>query len=120
MRRRAALLVVLAGALVAAGGVALESRAVAERDAPSRVAALARTELADVPAPTAVSRTRDGSTREHDLRGEVAVALGLALALTLSGAWWIARERTARLHGSRALAPRRTRAPPWMPATVHP
>jgi hypothetical protein len=119
MRRRAVLLVVAAGALAAVGGAALSRAAVPGRDAPPSVAALARAELADVPAPSAIAGARDGIGRDHDVRRDVAVALAASLALTLAGAWWLGRERTARMRLPRPCTARRTRAPPRMPATVH-
>jgi hypothetical protein len=81
--------------------------------------ALARADVADVPASSALSRARDGIDRDHDTRREVATTLGVALVLTLAGAWWLARERTARFLHALPLAIRRTRAPPGMPATLH-
>jgi hypothetical protein len=47
------------------------------------------------------------------------VALGLALALTLAGGWWLTREHIARVRSELLLTIRRTRAPPGVPATVH-
>jgi hypothetical protein len=119
VRRRLALLTLLAGALVAAGGAALVSRAAAEHDVVTPATALARAELADVPAPVALTRVRDTLARDHDARRDVAVALGVALVLTLAGGWWLARERTARVHLAHPLATPRTRAPPRLPAIVH-
>ena len=118
MRRRLLLLALLAGGLATAGGAAFGNVAASNHDARVPATALARAELADVPAPTALSRVRDGFGREHDARRDVAAALGVALVLTLAGGWWLARERAARVRHARPLAIRRTRAPPGMPATV--
>jgi hypothetical protein len=119
MRRRALLLVLLVGGLAAVGGATLGSSAAHGRGLTPGVAALARADVADALAPTALSRDRDGLGRDHDTRRDVAAAIGIALVLTLAGGWWLARERAARVRHVRPLATRRTRAPPWMPATVH-
>jgi hypothetical protein len=118
MRRRLLLLALLAGGLTTAGGAALGNAAASGHDARFPTTALARAELADVPAPTALSRARDGLGREHDTRRDVTAALGVALVLTLAGGWWLARERAARVRHALPLTIRRTRAPPGMPHTV--
>ncbi len=119
MRRRAPLLAFLAGALVFAGGLALGSHAVVDHDTPLPTTALARAELADVPAPSALSRTRDDLGRDQDLRRDAAVTIAIGLTLTLAAGWWLARERRTRSHRALPFAILRTRAPPRMPAIVH-
>ena len=119
MRRPLLLLAVVVGALAAAGGAAFGSSVSSGHHATVAGPALARADVADVPAPTALSRTRDGLGRDHDTRRDVTAALGVALTLTLAGGWWLARERTARVRHAPPLATRRTRAPPGMPATLH-
>jgi hypothetical protein len=119
MRRRLLLLVLLAGGLATAGGATLSATAGSGPSGPVPATSFARAERADVPAPTALSRVRDGLGRDHDTRRDVAAALGVALVLTLAGGWWLARERAARVRHPRLLAARRTRAPPGMPATLH-
>jgi hypothetical protein len=119
MRRRALLVVLLAGAFAAAGGIALGSPPASSHDAPASPAAIGRADVADGPTPSALARTFEGLSRDHDTRGDVAVAIGIALALALAGGWWLARERAARHIWSELRAVRRTRAPPWTPATVH-
>ena len=118
MRRRLLLVALLAGGLAAAGAAAFGNATTSSLDARGSATALARAELADVPAPSALSRARDGLGREHDSRRDLAAALGVALVLTLAGGWWLARERAARVRHARPLAIRRTRAPPGMPITV--
>jgi hypothetical protein len=119
MRRRALLLAFLAGALAVAGGATLGADATPRNGMPLPTTALARAELADVPTPTALSRSRDDLGREQDTRRDVAVALALGLALILAAGWWLARERAARSHRPLPLAARRTRAPPRSPSIVH-
>jgi hypothetical protein len=119
VRRRALLLALLVGGLVAAGGATLGTAAAPGRDVTEGEAALARSDLADVPPPTALSRARDGFGRQLDSRRDVAAAIGIALVLTLAGGWWLARERAARVRHVRPLATRRTRAPPRTATTVH-
>ena len=119
MRRRLLLLVLLAGGLATAGDATLSATAGSGPSGPVPATSFARAELADVPAPTALSRVRDGLGRDHDTRRDVAAALGVALVLTLAGGWWLTRERAARVRHPRLLATRRTRAPPGMPATLH-
>ena len=118
MRRRLLLVALLAGGLAAAGAAAFGNATTSTLDARGTATALARAELADVPAPTALSRVRDGFGREHDTRRDLAAALGVALVLVLAGGWWIARDRAARVRHARPLTIRRTRAPPGMPATI--
>jgi hypothetical protein len=118
-RRRALLFAFLAGAIAAAGGAAFGTAAATWHDTSTKAPALARADLVDVPAPTALTRTRDGSAREHGVAPGVVVALGLALALTLAGGWWLTREHIARVRSELLLTIRRTRAPPGVPATVH-
>jgi hypothetical protein len=119
MRRRALLLVVLVGGLACATGAAIGTGMVPGHGSPGATTALARVELADVAAPSATSRGRDHLGRDHDVRREVATALGIALILALTGGWWLARERAARALHRRPGTNRRTRAPPLVPATVH-
>jgi len=123
MRRRALLLACIVGGLVgglaSAGGAAIGTGAVPGHDSPGSATALARAGLVDVAAPTALSRARDDLERDHDVRRDVAGALGLALVLALSGGWWLARERAARAFHRRTCPTRRTRAPPVVLATVH-
>src|SRR5215204_3244932 len=99
MRRRLLALALLAGGLATAGGATLDNAAAWGHDAHVAATALARAELADVPAPTALARARDGLGREHDTRRDVTTALGVALVLTLAGAG-------ARARASRPLPPR--------------
>ena len=119
MRRRALLLAFIVGGLASATGAAISTGVVPWHDAPGSATALARADLADVAAPTAISRARDHLGRDHDTRRDVAAALGIALVLTLSGGWWLARERAARSLHRRPCTTRRTRAPPLVPATIH-
>jgi hypothetical protein len=119
MRRRTLLLVVLAGGLAAAGGAAFGTGAATGHESPAHVVAQARSDLADIPAPSVLSRARDGAARDHDARRDVAAALGIAFAILLTGGWWLARERDARVRCSRRYASWRTRAPPVVPAIVH-
>jgi hypothetical protein len=119
MHRRLLLVALLAGGLATAGGAALGNAATSGHDAHVPATALARAEIADVAVPTALSRVRDGFGRDHDARRDVAVALGVALVLTLAGGWWLARDRAARIRHVRPLTIRRTRAPPGMPVIVH-
>jgi len=86
MRRRLLLLALLAGGLATAGGATLDNAAAWGHDAHVAATALARAQLADVRAPTALARARDGLGREHDTRRDVTTALGVALVLTLAGA----------------------------------
>ena len=116
MRRRVLLLALLAGGLATASGAALVEHAAPGHDLVAPATAFARTEITDVTAPTAFSRARDALGREHDARRDVAVALGVALVLTLGGGWWLARERAGRVHTLRWTALLRTRAPPATPA----
>jgi hypothetical protein len=118
MRRRF-LLALVAGGLAIAGGVALADQAAPSPDPGGSATSLDRAQLSDVPAPTALSRVRDGLGHGHDARRDLVAALGAALLLTLAGGWWLTRERAARVHLRRSLATPRTRAPPWMPTTVH-
>jgi hypothetical protein len=119
MRRRwAVLLVVVAGGL-AAGSATLGNGSIQHPEATADGTTLARADLADVPAPAAASRARDGIAREHEVRRDVAAGLGLGLALTLAGGWWIARDRAARVRHRRPVTALRTRAPPRLPAIVH-
>jgi uncharacterized membrane protein YfcA len=108
----------LAGALASATGAAIGTGVVPGHDSPGTATALARADLVDVAAPSATSRGRDHLARDHDVRRDVAAALGIALILSLSG-WWLARERAARVFHRRPGTTRRTRAPPLVPATVH-
>ena len=71
------------------------------------------------PHPPRCRAVRDQLGRDHDVRGDVTAALGIALVLTLSGGWWLARERAARALHRRPRTTRRTRAPPMVTATVH-
>ncbi|HEY3669334.1 MAG TPA: hypothetical protein VGN51_00230 [Acidimicrobiia bacterium] len=119
MRRRALLLAFLVAGLASATGAAIGTGAVPWHDSPGNATALARGDLADAAAPTALSRVRDQLGRDHDVRRDVAAALGIALILTLSGGWWLARERAARALHRRPSTTRRTRAPPLVPTTVH-
>ena len=119
MRRRALLLALFVGGLAAVGTVGLAGGVTAGTARPSSHPALARAELADAPAPTAFSRARDALARDHRDRLNTSAALAAALVLTLAGGWWLARERAARVRGSRLVATRRTRAPPRQPAIVH-
>jgi hypothetical protein len=119
MRRRLLLVALLAGGLAIAGGVALGAPPASVLHAPTPATALGRADVADVPAPTVLTRVRDSFGRQHDVRRDVAATLGIALVLTLAGGWWLARERAARVRHVRPLSIRRTRAPPWMPANVN-
>jgi len=119
MRRRALLLAFLAGALATVGTLALGAHATSGHDSPLPTTVLARAELAEVASPTALTRARDDLGREHDTRRDVATAIALGLALSLSGGWWLARSRAARSRRPLPLAIRRTRAPPRLPAIVH-
>jgi len=114
MRRRGLLLAFIVGGLVgglaSATGAAIATGAVPWHDAAGTASALARADLADVVAPSAISRGRDLLAREHDGRRDVAAALGMALLLTLSGGWWLARERAARALHRRPCTTRRPRA----------
>jgi hypothetical protein len=118
MRRRAFLFALLAGGLAVAGGVTFGNAATASHDLPATTTALARTELADVPAPTALASTRDSTGRAHESGRGFAVVLRVALAISLAGGWWLAREHAARVRVLLLLAGRRTRAPPRLPVTV--
>ncbi len=118
MRRRALLFVVLAGGLAGATGAAIGTGAVPWHDSPGTTA-LARADLADVATPGAASRARDHLGRDHDVRRDVAAALGIGLILTMSGGFWFARERAAHALHRRPRAIPRTRAPPLVPAIVH-
>jgi hypothetical protein len=122
-RRVLLLRVLILGGLVAglagATGAAIGTGVVSAHDASGTATALARADFADVAAPTALSRVRDQLGRDHDTRGDVTAALGIALVLTLSGGWWLARERAARAVHRRTCTTRRTRAPPMVTATVH-
>lgn len=119
MRRRALLFALVTGGLAAAGATAFGPAGTPWRGSPANVAVLARAELAEMPTTASLSRVRDDFGRAHGARGDVAVAFGVALALTLAAGWWIARERVARVHHARVLAARRTRAPPSRLAIVH-
>jgi hypothetical protein len=123
MRRRGLLLAFIVGGLVGglatATGAAIGTGAVHGHDSAGTARALARADLADVVAPSAISRGRDLLAREHDVRRDVAAALGIALLLTLGGGWWLARDRAARVLHRRPCTTRRPRAPPLVPATVH-
>jgi hypothetical protein len=119
MRLRALLLVLLAGGFTAAGAVTVDVGAVPGHDTVERTIALARADLADVPAPSALSRTRDGAEHQHDTRRDVAVALFLAFGLSLLGGWWITRSTFPATRPRLVSARRRTRAPPVVPITVH-
>jgi uncharacterized membrane protein YfcA len=119
MRRRAFLLVFVVGGLAGATGAAIGTGATPWHDSPGTATALARADLADVAAPSAISRARDHLGRDHDVRHDVAAALGLALVLSLSGGWWLARQRAAGALPSRPRTTRRSRAPPLVPAIVH-
>jgi len=119
MRHRAFLFAFLAGGIAAAGGAAFGTAAATWHDTPSQAPALARADLVDVPAPTTFTRARDASDREHGIGQGVVAALALAVALTLAGGWWLAREHAARVRHALLLAIRRTRAPPRVPVTVH-
>jgi hypothetical protein len=119
MRRRLLLLALLAGGLATASGATVADRSTPAPDLAAPGTTLVRTQLADVPAPTTLSRVRDAFGRDHDTRRDVAVALGVALVLTLAGGWWLARERAARMHPARRITILRTRAPPRMPTIVH-
>ena len=105
--------------LAGATGAAIGSGVVSTHDASGTATALARADFADVAAPSALSRVRDQLGRDHDVRGDVTAALGIALVLTLSGGWWLARGRAARALHRRIRTTRRTRAPPMVTATVH-
>jgi hypothetical protein len=119
MRPRALLFAVLAGAIVAAGGAAFGTAAATWHDTPTKAPALARADLVDVPAPSALTRTRDASDREHGIGHSVVAVLALAVALTLAGGWWLTREHAARVRHELLLTIRRTRAPPRVPVIVH-
>jgi hypothetical protein len=119
MRRRAFLLALLVGGLAAVGAVGLSGSGTPWHDPASTRSALARAELADVPAPTALTRTRDVLGRDADARYGIPAALAVALAITRAGGWWLARERAARVRPLVLVALRRTRAPPRLPSIVH-
>jgi hypothetical protein len=118
VRRRVLLLFLVVG-LASATGAAIGTGVLSANDASGSATALARADFADVAAPSALSRVRDQLGRDHDARGDVTAALGIALVLTLSGGWWLARERAARALHRRTCTTRRTRAPPMVTATVH-
>jgi hypothetical protein len=118
MRSRALLFAFLAGAIAAAGGAAFGTAA-SWHDTPSKAPALARADLVDVPAPTAVIRARHASYRQHGIGQSVVAVLALAVALTLAGRWRLTREHAARVRHELLLTIRRTRAPPRMPVIVH-
>jgi hypothetical protein len=118
VRRRALLLALLVAALAAIGAVGSSSGATPWHDPGSARRALARGELADVPAPTALTRSRDVLGRDLDGYG-VPAALAVAFVLTLAGGWWLARERAARVLASVLVTRRRPRAPPRLPSVVH-
>ena len=119
VRRRVLLLLFVVVGLASATGAAIGTGVASGHDASGTATALARADFADVAAPTALSRVRDQLGRDHDVRGDVTAALGIALALTLSGGWWLTRERAARALHRRPSTTRRTRAPPMVTATVH-
>ncbi len=119
MRRRALLLALLVGGLAAVGAVGLGSGATPWHDPATTRSALARAELADVPAPTALTRTRDVLGRNLDTWYSVPAALAVAFVITLAGGWWLARERAARVRHPVLVTTRRTRAPPRLPFIVH-
>jgi hypothetical protein len=119
MRRRALLLALVAGGLTAGASVALAVPRVLDRDVVARTAALARADLADVPAPSALARARDGIERGHEVHRDVAAVLTVVLAALLAGGWHLARSRVAAMRRSLALATRQPRAPPRMPRPVH-
>jgi len=118
VRRRFLFLFLVVG-LASATGAAIGTGAVLAHDASGPATALARADFADVAAPSALSRVRDQLGRDHDVRGDVTAALGIALVLTLSGGWWLARQRAARALHRRTCTTRRTRAPPMVTASVH-
>lgn len=119
MRRRALLLALVAGGLAAGAGVAFGAPPALEH-AHARTAAFARSELADVPAPSATTRGRDALERDHDVRHGVVAVLAIALAAVLAGGTFLRRERDVLARRSRAAGRRRPRAPPIrMPMTVH-
>ena len=117
--RRVLLVAVLIGGLAVAGASVLGAGGTQPPDRASGTAALARAELADVPAPSALGRVRDAFGRDHHAGHDVPAALAVAFLLTLAGGWWLARDRAARVRHPEPVAYRRTRAPPVMPATVH-
>jgi len=119
VRRRILLLLLLVIGLAGATGAAIGTGVLSAHDVSGSATALARADFADVAAPTALSRVRDQLGRDHDTRGDVTAALGIALVLTLSGGWWLARQRAARALHRRICTTRRTRAPPMVTAIVH-
>jgi hypothetical protein len=119
MRRRALLVALLAGGLVASAGVALGSGALEGHGTPTTPAAIARAELNDAAAPAAFSRARDHEGREHHAAHDVLVGLAIALALVSAGGWWLLRARARRDRGAVPVASWRTRAPPGLPVIVH-
>jgi hypothetical protein len=120
MRRRALLFALAAGGFAAVGGAAAGVGAIASHDPSESAIALTRTELADVPAPTVFARARDTLGRERDVQHDAAVALAITTALTLAGGWWLARQGTAHIGNTLAVARPRPRAPPVrVPTVVH-
>ena len=119
MRRRALLLALVAGGLAAGASVAFGAPPALERVS-AHTAASARSELADVPASTVVTRGRDALGRDHDVRRGADAVLAAALALVLAGGVFLRRERDALARLALAAGGHRPRAPPFgMPMTVH-
>lgn len=119
MRRRALLLVFLAGGLVAASAAAYSGGALPWRNASAPLSAIARSDLADAPAPVSLDAARDALARHHDTRRDVAGAIGVVLALALGGGWWLTGDRNSRASVLRVRSTRRTRAPPRRVTIVH-
>jgi hypothetical protein len=112
MRSRALLVALLAAAVAALGATASGAGPTPGRDGGTLTTALGRSDLVDVAPASAYSRVRDAAGREHDTRRDIAIALGLGLVLTLSVAWWLARERRSSSAPVGGAARLRRRAPP--------
>jgi len=118
MRRGAILLAVLTGALATAGGAALGNPLTSPRLSAVAATTLSRAELADTAGTGITAHIRDDATRDLDARRDLVAVLGVRLAPLLA-CWWLVveRRRASDRVGPRAI--RRTRAPPWVPVTVH-